>query len=335
MSTSLPHVVRAYLKDAPQFRDHLQTNMTIREAREMMRRLFERDMEIFFLRDEHGCSGVFYAEHPFGEPDWIMVRLQSRAPREAWLSLIARHLLRREPRIYRLDFFVPATSSEQWKGFEAFSAQFSGGSFFHRFFTAPDFLEREVGFVRWPFGLLAVMTDKTRTVLERIDFIRAGHPSANPTVLSYLRAYGLEASASGGRSGPIEPPADLRAPSDFLREALTQIDEFVTGQRRAFSIPYRPCVESDFQKKVWAVLESIPYGHIMSYKDVALCLETDERKAIRMTRAVGQAIGRNPLPLIILCHRVIGQNRDLTGFSGGVDIKDYLLNMELLGVNPS
>ena len=85
---------------------------------------------------------------------------------------------------------------------------------------------------------------------------------------------------------------------------------------------------SDFQMMVWEELLKIPAGGKCSYKDIAENI--GKPKAVR---AVGTAVGQNPISCLIPCHRVIGKNRDLTGFTGGVDIKDFLLNLEFLKFN--
>jgi methylated-DNA-[protein]-cysteine S-methyltransferase len=101
-----------------------------------------------------------------------------------------------------------------------------------------------------------------------------------------------------------------------------QLDEYFRGERYTFCLPL--VIEgTDFQKKAWAVLSGIPYGETISYGEQAIKLG-DKNKA----RAVGGANGKNLLPILIPCHRVIGQNKTLTGFGGGVDKKACLLALE-------
>ncbi|MEO7478683.1 MAG: methylated-DNA--[protein]-cysteine S-methyltransferase [Lysobacteraceae bacterium] len=107
-----------------------------------------------------------------------------------------------------------------------------------------------------------------------------------------------------------------------LRNAREQLLEYVDGKRTAFDLPLAP-QGTEFQIKVWNALTKIPYGATWSYRDLALSV--DSPKAMR---AVGAANGRNPLPLVLPCHRVIGANGSLTGFGGGLPLKQWLLELE-------
>ncbi len=107
-----------------------------------------------------------------------------------------------------------------------------------------------------------------------------------------------------------------------IRKTLTELEEYFLRGRKAFSAPVNP-EGTDFQRKVWAELLTIPYGKTFAYTDVAARL--GDLKAIR---AVGTAIGQNPLPVIIPCHRVIGRDGDLTGYGGGLERKKWLLQHE-------
>ena len=111
-------------------------------------------------------------------------------------------------------------------------------------------------------------------------------------------------------------------PSDVIRQAISQLDEYFAGKRTAFTIPLHP-VGTDFQKCVWNVLLEIPYGETRSYKEIAQRVDN-----VKGVRAVAQAIGANGIGIIIPCHRVIGKNRSLTGFAGGLDAKRFLLDLE-------
>jgi len=103
---------------------------------------------------------------------------------------------------------------------------------------------------------------------------------------------------------------------------MEQLDEYFAGERKVFSLSIEPRGTA-FQQKVWRVLRTIPYGQIWSYQDVADAIENP-----RSARAVGRANNKNPLVIIIPCHRVIGSNGLLTGYAGGVDTKKALLDME-------
>ncbi|WP_042350614.1 methylated-DNA--[protein]-cysteine S-methyltransferase [Bacillus massiliigorillae] len=118
-------------------------------------------------------------------------------------------------------------------------------------------------------------------------------------------------------------PEDLiEFETDLIKEAGQQIQEYFAGKRKDFTIPLAPN-GTPFMQSVWKALIEIPYGETRSYKDVAESIENP--KAVR---AVGMANNRNPLPIVIPCHRVIGANGKLVGYGGGLDIKILLLDLE-------
>lgn len=110
--------------------------------------------------------------------------------------------------------------------------------------------------------------------------------------------------------------------SPLLSEAGQQIQEYLEGKRRTFSLPLISC-GSPFYQRVWDFLPEIPYGEVMTYQDVAIKLGDK-----KLTRAVGSACHANPVPLLIPCHRVVGQKGNLTGYNGGLEIKQFLLDLE-------
>ena len=107
-----------------------------------------------------------------------------------------------------------------------------------------------------------------------------------------------------------------------MRECLRQLDEYFKGRRQKFNVPLQ-LVGTDFQKAVWRQLKKIPFGRTASYGDVARAI--DRPKAFR---AVGNANNKNPIPVIIPCHRVIGSDGKLVGFGGGIWRKEWLLDHE-------
>lgn len=107
-----------------------------------------------------------------------------------------------------------------------------------------------------------------------------------------------------------------------LEEARRQLGEYFAGRRKTFDLPLKKS-GTPFQLRVLDALEEIPYGETVSYADIAERI--GQPKAVR---AVGAANGRNPLPIVIPCHRVIGKSGDLTGFGGGLDTKEALLRLE-------
>lgn len=115
--------------------------------------------------------------------------------------------------------------------------------------------------------------------------------------------------------------------TDLIISGIMQINEYIQGKRKKFDLPLN-LEGTEFQKKVWNELKNIPYGETRSYKDIAV--EIGNEKA---SRAIGMANNKNPIPILIPCHRVIGANGKLVGYRGGLDIKEKLLNIENADLN--
>lgn len=132
----------------------------------------------------------------------------------------------------------------------------------------------------------------------------------------------------GQRHAPPLPPDTVRydaAADDLpvpLAAAAAQLAAYFAGERTAFDLPLAP-QGTPFQRRVWQALREVPYGTTTSYGELA-------RRIGRpgAVRAVGLANGRNPLPIVVPCHRVIGADGSLTGYGGGLDRKRYLLGLE-------
>ncbi|HEY8891903.1 MAG TPA: methylated-DNA--[protein]-cysteine S-methyltransferase [Clostridium sp.] len=117
-----------------------------------------------------------------------------------------------------------------------------------------------------------------------------------------------------GKENTEEPP--------ILKEVIKQFDEYFRGTRKDFDIKCE-ITGTEFQKKVWKVLMKIPYGVTLSYKQIAIAIGNE-----KATRAVGNANGKNIISIIIPCHRVIGSDKSLTGYAGGLNRKKWLLEHE-------
>jgi methylated-DNA-[protein]-cysteine S-methyltransferase len=149
-------------------------------------------------------------------------------------------------------------------------------------------------YVDTPVGLL--LTSRTKTGIASISFTKGGVPL--PPAAGWERADAL---------------------FDDVRE---QMASYFDGHLTLFHLPLDP-TGTEFQRDVWRALQNIPYGSTRSYSDIA-------RAVGRPTafRAVGAANGANPLPIVVPCHRVIGSNGALTGFGGGMQVKQRLLELE-------
>ena len=108
----------------------------------------------------------------------------------------------------------------------------------------------------------------------------------------------------------------------LLQQVEQQLLEYFAGERRSFTLPLQ-ADSTDFQKSVWNALQQIPYGTVRTYGELAKQLERP-----KAARAIGRACHNNPIAIVIPCHRVVGANGNLTGFAGGLSIKQILLELE-------
>ena len=115
---------------------------------------------------------------------------------------------------------------------------------------------------------------------------------------------------------------DGESADPVLAAAAVQLGEYFVGERTVFDLPLAPRGD-DFQRKVWALLCEIPYGETRSYGQLARALGD-----VNLSQAVGWANGRNPISIIVPCHRVIGSDGSLVGYAGGLDRKRFLLSLE-------
>ncbi len=118
------------------------------------------------------------------------------------------------------------------------------------------------------------------------------------------------------------PNSCVHKETPLLKEAFRQLQEYFCGRRKTFDLPLS-AKGTVFQQKVWQALQTIPYGQVASYKDIAVRVGNP-----KACRAVGMANHNNPIGIIIPCHRVVGTDGKLTGYAGGVDIKEKLLALE-------
>ena len=136
----------------------------------------------------------------------------------------------------------------------------------------------------------------------------------------------LEATDRGLRSvrfpNRIGPCAGKSPDNPAISQAKRELTDYFAGEVKQFSVPL-DWQGTDFQQSVWEALTHIPYGETVSYADIARAIGRP-----RSARPTGGAVGANPLPIIVPCHRVIGSDQTLTGFTGGLNIKVALLELE-------
>jgi methylated-DNA-[protein]-cysteine S-methyltransferase len=143
------------------------------------------------------------------------------------------------------------------------------------------------------------------------------------TPIGKLLLAGDQAAVHQIRFGPASPERGwIEGSTGPIDEAARQLREYFSGKRTDFDLPLSP-QGTQFQKSVWRELCGIPYGQTISYGELARRVGNP-----KASRAVGAANGQNPLPIVVPCHRVIGANGKMTGFGGGIPVKEALLALE-------
>ena len=123
--------------------------------------------------------------------------------------------------------------------------------------------------------------------------------------------------------GRDDLPEYEKKETPLIKKAALQLEEYFAGKRKIFDLPLVFTRGTNFQQEVWKALQTIEYGETKSYKDIATQVGNSQAM-----RAVGGANNKNPITIIVPCHRVIGANGNMVGFGSGVDKKEFLLNLE-------
>lgn len=149
--------------------------------------------------------------------------------------------------------------------------------------------------------------EKTAYYKTKIGNIEIRYSAGNITYIGYAK-------------GCVD--TDSSEKNDLSDNAIIQINEYLDGKRKDFDLPIMP-IGTEFQRMVWKALCDIPYGKTVSYKEIA-----EKIGRPKSARAVGMANNRNKISIVIPCHRVIGSNGKLVGYGGGLDKKNFLLELE-------
>ncbi len=196
---------------------------------------------------------------------------------------------------------------------------------------ASEYPDYSVAFVRFAKGLIAIRGSQTH--IEAVRFYAIGQKIEDIFDRSVAIRTGF-ASAQGNvltdeLSDSIQIQSHL---PEELSKAVREMKEYLRKSRTRFSVRVAFSQGSEFQRHVWNEIQKIPYGSTVSYEDIALVLTANDRVSARnLSRAVGSACAENPIPIIVPCHRVIGKDGKLVGFSGGIQIKEFLLDHEIFG----
>lgn len=328
---------KLYLKDAARYRALADTGspqLPIRAWRDKLAKHTQRGIDVFFIVGGGIDLGYVLVLNSLEMPGWGIVHLVSSSPCESALARdVSRDLCRMNPTLYRVDVYCSALRKRQERGDASVRSMDSAedlsafsNDLEHCVYYSPELDDRRVAFLPWEFGYIAVATNPQKDKIESIHFVR-----------DRIGTYDLFIRKAAYYAGLVDEegfvmPNRCHEPSHAEPEILVRARKELT---RYLQYAHSPEIEYEFpcgtpfQQSVWKEAAKIPLGSIKTYSDLAYLVEPDREKAGRLARAVGQALGANPLPILIPCHRVIGANRNLVGFSGGVDIKEHLLQMEL------
>ena len=132
-----------------------------------------------------------------------------------------------------------------------------------------------------------------------------------------------------GQVNDAKDNSDIEIKDDLpiFGQVETWLESYFSGEQTPIKIPLQP-KGTVFQEEVWKILQEIPYGETMTYGEIAQRIAKEKSVATYSAQAVGQAVGKNPISILIPCHRVLGKNGALTGYAGGVHRKEQLLNLE-------
>ena len=132
-----------------------------------------------------------------------------------------------------------------------------------------------------------------------------------------------------GQVNDAKAISDLEIKNDLpiFGQVESWLESYFSGKQTSITIPLQPKGTS-FQQRVWQILQEIPYGETMTYGEIAQRIAKEKGVATYSAQAVGQAVGKNPISILIPCHRVLGKNGTLTGYAGGVHRKEQLLKLE-------
>ncbi len=183
-------------------------------------------------------------------------------------------------------------------------------------------------FERYGSGILPILDEyliirTTGAAVFSVDVLHRGDPLPEHLADPAQFLPGETGGTPEGCAGPEAYP--------YTRKALRELEEYFKGTRKSFDLDLEVSGASDFQKTVWRAASKVPYGQTSSYEDLSLQLGRArhmENPSV-LSRAVGTALSRNPVMILIPCHRIIGKDGKLRGFAGGLDIKDFLLTHEM------
>lgn len=321
---------------------------TIKGWRDVLTQLMQRKIELYFVEKqdkslEEGASfaaqiiGLIALDAPFRSATWRLLRWWSDVPLGEDLAHdIGRALFLKDKSLFRLDFLLDGFSlSKRQTGKKDVSGQGTHhiAALFHvtqsmniMTLYAPFLRPEQMALIPWSFGYLGLISNPSSDKITSITFVRGEAKTLPSLIQQLLAAHDLIDSQGQVIEGERSVFSDPESP--LLLTASRELSHYVeTGEAPDF--PWQFPEGTPFQQRVWRATMNVPSGAAATYAEIAMQVADQKKDARRYARAVGQALGANPMPIVIPCHRVIGANRDLTGFAGGVDIKAYLLEREM------
>jgi O-6-methylguanine DNA methyltransferase len=329
---------------------------TLADVREQMRNLIERCRHhAWIAHDKSGCVialvGIESVDAASSRAQLHLIADPANLPTALWPPILRKAFI--ELDLYRLEMALTAASGWDPVMLASFGWQREGilrqakldpQTLRHHdvemySILRPDMAWFPTVFVPFSRGVFAITADGSS--IRATDFVRFGTPfrmarqRESAERLGLLDAAGNLANRrqiNGLFAGHPFMPHENQP--DLLFEAARQAAAYFAGQRSTFELPLDIGQGSTFQQQVWRTLEEIPYGTTWTYEELAghLPAGLEKEAARRMSRAVGSACGANPLPLFLPCHRVIGKDGKLVGFNSGLEVKEYLLALEMMGL---
>ncbi len=315
------------LKDVKRLRDLVADyypDQSLGQWRKDAKRKMDHGEQLYFIvKDGEDIGGVNLTA-PFASETWRISRFRTKFDLdEEEIKELLRQIVGDDQVLYRIDVIKTVLSEK---------SGVRGGRFideewpsYQETYYVPQISLRKVAFIPWAYGYLALVSTPDCEKIESIQFLRKGAEGLTTLVKQTAFFRGL-LGFDGIITGHEDPTMNGECP--ILKRARSELEKYLKGGYEP-DIPFVFPEGTDFQKQVWKETLEIPYGAVRTYADIAESIQPDKDKSGQMARAVGRALAANPLPILIPCHRVIGSNRALVGFGGGVDMKDHLLQLEM------
>ncbi|HHV42661.1 MAG TPA: methylated-DNA--[protein]-cysteine S-methyltransferase [Clostridiaceae bacterium] len=308
---------------------------TVKDVRSKLRswNREESGTVLFSVLDHGNLIGIARLTQPVLNSDWSVLSWQTTYPLTASnINELTAAIFLLQPQLTRLEI-ISARESADLNRVEFGLGAAAGGHYPAYLKTAlrPDYADFGLAFIPFArFGYILLRVHPTEDKVLALDFWRHDEVLAEADILATAEIFGLVDAF--GKPRPVKESGEIvvnNINSQFLRLVADNIRDYLRGDTGTFPLQYELTQATDFQRRVWQEIAAIPYGRVATYEQIAAKVAPAGENHLNYARAVGHACSSNPLPLIIPCHRVIGKDRSLVGFSGGVDIKDYLLNLEL------